>query len=424
MSQLRPVAVLVDAYTSGGYLPPEFTALGADLVHVQSTPGLMPSMPAPDLTVYRANIVHEDLDRTVAELARYAPVCVLAGQEPGVLLADRLSERLGLATNGTELSEARRNKYRMIEVLRAAGLHCADQFKSGDPQALVDWAQRAGRYPVVVKPLDSAAGDGVVVCADAEQVRSAAKAVLDTETIYGSPNREALVQSYLEGTEYVVDMVSHEGRRYVCGVWEYQKRLLPSGRNIYDRERLLSPAEPPAAELTDYVDRALAALGVRHGPSHAEVIVTADGPALVEVGSRIAGNMHPGFHDRCTGANQATLSALAYLRPERFAAEYAGRGYHKFEEAVCCTTSTTLSGVVESIDERAVRRIAGLESVFGLNLKLGPGDRIRPTVDLYSSTLRIFQCAGTADAIHRDHRRIEELKDQVYRLSDTESGER
>ncbi|MEV7803584.1 ATP-grasp domain-containing protein [Microbispora sp. NPDC088329] len=416
----RPVVVLVDAYTSAKYLPPEFGALGADLVHVQSTPELMPSMPAPDLSVYRATIVHEDVEGTLARLRPYAPVCVAAGQEPGVPLADVLSERLGLTTNGTALSQARRDKYRMIEVLREAGLHCADQFKAGDVEALVAWAERAADYPVVVKPLRSAAGDGVFVCRDAEEVRDAAKAVLASETIYCEANREALVQSYLRGVEYVVDTVSYAGRRYVCGVWEYQKRLLPSGRNIYDRERLLAADEHPAPELIDYVDRALAALGVDFGPAHAEVMWTPGGAALVEVGARIGGNMHPGFHDRCAGANQATVTALAYLDPGRFMREYAGRRYAKRLEAVCCTTSTTLSGVVEAVDHAVADEIAALETVFGLDLKIAPGERIRPTVDLYSSTLRIFMCGRDMDAVNRDYARIEELKDRVYRIRDDE----
>ncbi|UYM23923.1 hypothetical protein NQP46_11685 [Streptomyces albus] len=242
----RPVVVLVDAYTSGKYLPPEFAAHGADLVHVQSTPEFMPSMPAPDLSPYRAALVHQDVDRTVARLAPYRPVAVLAGQEPGVDLADVLAERLGVPANGTALSAARRDKYVMIETLRAAGLRCADQARSGDVDRLVAWAHGRGSWPVVVKPLRSAAGDSVFVCRDTAEVRQAAEAVLTGETIYQESNHEALVQSYLHGTEYVVDMVSRDGRRHLCGVWEYQKRLLPSGRNIYDRERLLAHDEGPA----------------------------------------------------------------------------------------------------------------------------------------------------------------------------------
>ena len=424
MSRNRPVVVLVDAYTSGKYLPPAFAALGAELVHVQSTPEFMPSMPAPDLSVYRAALVHEDLEKTLVQLEEYAPVCVMAGQEPGVLLADQLSERLGLPTNGTALSEARRDKYLMGEALRAAGLHCADQLKNRDTDTLVQWAEEAGRFPVVVKPLNSAAGDGVFICTDAHEVRDAADGILGTETIYGDTNTEVLVQSYLQGTEYVVDMVSYGRRRYVCGVWEYAKRLLPSGRNIYDRERLLAADEGPARELIAYVEEALDALGIRFGPTHAEVIVTPEGPALVEVGTRIAGNMHPGFHNVCAGGNQATLTALAYMAPAQFVQGYAGRRYDKVREAICCTTSTTQSGIVESIDQGAVAELSDLETVARFDLKIEPGGTIRPTVDLYSSTLRIFMSAASMDEIDRDYRRIEEIKDRIYRLRDTSAGEK
>ena len=422
MATSDPTVVLVDAYTSGKYLPPEFAALGARLVHVQSTPEFMPSMPVPDLSPYQVRVVHRDLDETVALLVEHSPLCVLAGQEPGVLLADALAERLGVPTNGTALSPARRDKYSMIEALRAAGLHCAEQFKSDDPEALVGWSERARDYPVVVKPLSSAAGDSVVVCDGPDQVRAAAKAVLAAETIYGEPNGEALVQSYLHGNEYVVDMVSCQGRRYVCGVWQYRKRLLPSGRNVYDREHLLTPNEAPAPELMEYVSRVLDALAVDYGPTHAEVIVTAEGPALVEIGTRIAGNMHPGFHTRCAGANQAALTALAYLRPDEFLARYAGLRYQKLSEAVCCTTSTTLNGVVDGIDQRAVDEIADLQTVYGLDVKISPGDRIRPTVDLYSSTLRVFLHASAMADIDRDYQRILRLKDRVYRIRDEAAG--
>ncbi|SHL36154.1 ATP-grasp domain-containing protein [Streptomyces yunnanensis] len=420
MPHNRPVVVLVDSYTSGKYLPPEFSALGADLVHVQSTSEFMSSMPTPDLSPYRAALVHEDIDKTLAQLEEYAPLCVMAGQEPGVLLADRLAERLGLPTNGTAQSEARRDKYRMGEALRAAGLHCADQFKSGDPAALVAWAEHRGEYPVVVKPLNSAASDGVYICRDAEEVRATALRIREARTIYGDTNTEVLVQSYLQGPEYVVDMVSYAGQRYVCGVWEYHKRLLPGGRNIYDREHLLGADEGPAPELIAYVEQALDALGVRFGPTHAEVIVTPHGPALVEVGTRIAGNMHPGFHDRCTGGNQATLTALAYLAPGQFIGTYAGRRYAKRREAVCCTTSTTLSGVVDAIDQNAVDELAVLPTVDRFDMKIAPGGVIRPTVDLYSSTLRIFMSGASMADIDRDHQQIEQIKDRVYLIREQE----
>lgn len=84
------------------------------------------------------------------------------------------------------------------------------------------------------------------------------------------------------------------------------------------------PAEDPAPALTACVEQALDALGVRRGPTRAEVVVTPEGPALVEVGTRIAGAPRPAFHTVCAGGDQATLTALAYPDPGRFLADHAG----------------------------------------------------------------------------------------------------
>ncbi|MFB7339467.1 ATP-grasp domain-containing protein [Streptomyces hydrogenans] len=422
----RPTAVIVDGYSSGTFLPPAFARLGVDVVHVHSSAEPMASMLQPDPAAYRDShrCPADDpaaVERTADALAALGPVAVLAGQEPGVPLADALSERLGLATNGTALSAARRDKYEMIEALRRAGVRCAEQYKSDDPQALADWAERNGGYPVVVKPLSSASTDHVYRCHDAAEVLAAARAVLGSTDIFDRPNGEALVQSFLDGTEYIVDTVSVAGERYVCGVWEYEKTVLPGGRNVYDLDVLLDPDAEPVPRLIAYVDSVLEALGIVHGPAHAEVILTPEGPALVEIGARLNGNMNPGFHDRCLGANQADLTALAYARPQEFLDRYAGRVYRPLAAAAVHSTRTEADGVVESVDTAVVDRIAALPSVHLVGVKLGPGKRIRPTADLLTSPLRIFLTAPGMDAVRADRAAIQELKDAVYRVREPAS---
>ncbi len=410
----RPVAAIVDAYTAGQYLVPAFRALGASVVHVQSTPELIGSMPAPDVSGYDEVIVNDDAARTAARLAGLPVVCVVAGMEPGVLLADQLSDALGVPTNGASSAPLRRDKHAMIEALRAAGLHCARQIKSDDPEAILAWASSEGPYPYVVKPTDSAATDSVFICQTPTDLDQAVREVRGRKTIYGKPNDEVLVQSFLKGEEYVVDMVSYAGSRYVCGVWQYNKRIAVGSHPIYDTERLLPADDTTVRKLIDYTNAVLDALNVRFGPSHAEVICTPEGPALVEVGTRMAGNMHPGFHDRCAGANQADLTALAFLRPADFLQSYGGTTYQKRHEAICYMTPTALEGVVTAIDEAAVAEISALETVFMMNVKNKVGDRLRPTVDLFSSTLRVFMTAESHEDIARDYSRVRELADQVY----------
>jgi hypothetical protein len=169
-------------------------------------------------------------------------------------------------------------------------------------------------------------------------------------------------------------------------------------------------------ELIDYTGSALSALGIGYGPTHAEVIFTQDGPTLVEVGARLAGNMHPAFHDEVVGANQADLTALAYCRPEEFLARYADRTYTKLSEASVYTAPTEMDGIVATVDQAVVEQITALDSVYGLNVKIKPGGRIRPTVDLYTSTLRVFMRGHEEANVLRDYALIQELKDRVYEL--------
>lgn len=49
---------------------------------------------------------------------------MIPGAETGVELADQLSHRMGLRSNGVDKSLARRNKYHMGETVRNAGTFC------------------------------------------------------------------------------------------------------------------------------------------------------------------------------------------------------------------------------------------------------------------------------------------------------------
>lgn len=414
-----PTAVLVDAYASGRFLTRAFAARGLDVVHVQSSAELIGSLMAPVLSEFRRNVVctsPDELDAVVAELAGYRPVAVAAGSEVGVPLADILAERLDLPGNDPALSPARRNKFEMIETLRAAGLRSAEQRIVTGAREATAWAEAAG-YPVVVKPISSSGADHVFICRSVAQVEAAVEQVLASSDLFEQPNPAALVQAYLDGTEFAVDTVSSGGRRYVCGVWEYVKQTTDAGRRIYDRNVLRDPDEHPVPEVIAYVDQVLDALGIRHGPAHAEVIVTDAGPTLVEIAARLNGGMDPTFHDRCLGANQADLTAMAATRPELFRGRYGGQAYRKLAEAMVHHTSTGHQGVVDAVDHAALKQIEDLPTVHSLVVKLAPGRRIRPTVDLPSSPLRIYLTDDDAARLQADYKAIQQLKEEVFRVS-------
>jgi len=409
----RPLGVLVDAYSTGNYLPPAFARLGVDLLHLQSTPELMPSMLAPARESYQDFLVH-DQDDTERDLKELGVSFVLAGQEAGVPLADSLSETLGLRTNGATLSSARRNKHHMIEAVAAAGLRTAEQLLTTDADEAVAWATSRGHWPCVAKPLESASTDGVFVCRNEDDLRRAFPAILTAQNIFDDPNEQVLVQSYLAGTEYIVDSVSVDGHAVIVGVWQYDKRLLSNGKPIYNRDILVDPDAAVVGPMVEYTREVLAALGVRNGPAHSEIIVTERGPVVVEVGARLNGNMHPVFHDICLGANQADLTALAYVRPDEFARVDAL--YTKRQPAIVFNTPTELSGRIASVDTAIVDQIRALPSVVDVTIKRKAGDVIVPTRDLLTSPIRVFMTAPDQETLDADYRFIDSVRESVYVL--------
>lgn len=416
MARERPVGLIVDGYAGGSFFPPAFARHGHDVVHVQSTPELMPKLVAPHLDAYRDNIAHTgDYTRTLELARRCEPRFAIAGQEPGVPFADRLSEDLGLRTNGSAGSAARRNKYEMVEKLAAAGLHTADQHMATSPNDAIVWADRHGYWPCVVKPPSSAATDLVRVCEDPITLANAVAVVLGKEDVFGTRNSRALVQSFLDGDEFIVDSVSVDGHHFICGVWKYRKVILPNGAPIYDRDVLMHPDD--CKELVAYTTSVLHVLGVANGAAHSEVKLTPDGPALVELGARLNGNMDPGFHDVCLGCNQADLTALAYTDPDGFLRTYGDTVYHRRQPAVVYNTATQKNGTVVDVDEDVVRRIAERPSVHEVEVKHGPGDVITATRDLMTSPLRVFLTDPDPAVLDADYEFVRSVCDQVYVLT-------
>ncbi|GAC67433.1 ATP-grasp domain-containing protein [Gordonia soli] len=407
--------VIVDGYGTGNYVSDAFAALGADLVHVQSSRDPITRMVQPDLTKYSAAMVYE-AGVTEHELAEIGVSFVVPGQEPGVNLADQLSEALGVRTNGTELSAARRNKFEMIRAVAEAGLLTARQLIVSDPAEAVAWAETVGGWPCVAKPLASASTDSVSICNNAAELESGVRAVLNSTTVFNFDNNDVLIQSYLSGTEYIVDTVSLDGESHVCGVWQYEKTLLPNGKPIYNRDILVAENDPVVTVLTEYTRRVLDAVGIDNGPAHTEIMLTEDGPALIEVGARTNGNMHPEFHDRCLGTNAARLTAEVYLEPAQFSARYAGRTYSRQQPAVVYNVPTSQSGTIVGVDDEVVARIRGRESVFGVTVKRHPGDVLVPTHDLLTSPIRVFMTSDDQGVLDDDYRFVESVSDDVFAL--------
>ncbi len=400
--------MMVDAYAAVRGLVLEFREQGCSVVRVQSTrevPFVYRSAPyVPDDFVL--DLVHDgDPAATADAVAAFSPIAVISGGESGVELADLLAERLGLPGNGTALSAARRDKHLMIETLRAAGLRAARQLWATDADELAAWHRELGGR-VVVKPPRSAGSQGVSFCDTPEESVAAYRSLAGADDVFSQPNRGAVAQEYLAGTEYMVNTVSRDGRHHVCDVWRTGRVSANGVVDLCDALSLIDSGSRVVRPLTEYGFQVLDALGIRHGPAHLEIRMTPDGPCLVEVGARIAGGGIPAAAGLGIGASQLDWTVDAYLRPERFHAR-VGTPYEVKRYAAIAGMVSPVEGVLR--EYRGIEEIERLEGCHALATLVKPGQEIRRTVDDLTYPVVVTLLHDLDEVVQRDLNTIRHL---------------
>jgi len=256
-----------------------------------------------------------------AQSCRFRIVACICGGDGGVDLADALSEELGLLTNGTDVPN-RRDKKVQQELVKAAGLRSIRQVAGKQFEDVQAFLERE-KYPVVIKPLDSAGSDGVKLCHTYKEAKEHFIMLTNHhELINGGECQEVLCQEFLKGKEYVVDHVSRHGVHKTCMVWAYDKGNANGAEFIYFGDIPIDSESKEAKLLIPYMRGVLNALGVKNGPSHGEAIITEDGtPCLVECNVRAHGGDGV-WQPLCRGLAgycQIDGAVDSYLYPERFA---------------------------------------------------------------------------------------------------------
>ncbi|MEU7500050.1 ATP-grasp domain-containing protein [Streptomyces griseofuscus] len=405
MTGPRTVAV-VDADGIGAHLPGALRREGLGCVVVRSdTPS---ASFAHERSEAGADVVHTgDLSATAAALRGLGVDFVVAGTESGVLLADALSAALGTPGNGMSVPTARRDKYAMARAVAAAGLATADSLVTGSLPELREWVRRRGEWPVVLKPRASAGTDQVHFCHDDQQVATAFAAIVAATDHYGTRNTTVLAQRYLRGVEYFVNTVSRHGAHHVVEVWRYHKALISGTVPMYDYEEPVPADEPGVRRVAAYALAVLDALEIRNGSAHTEVMLTAEGPVLVECGARPGGAHTPDVVSRCLGTNQIDLLARVIARPGELADGTLPR-YRIGTPLRYVSLISQVDGIAP--DAARLAPVRALPSFVELVLTAPEGSPVRPTVDLNSSPGYVYLSAPDAAQVEADYRRLRELE--------------
>lgn len=258
--------------------------------------------------------------------------------------AAHLAERLGLPGPAPQAVANACSKDATRRILADAGVPGPRHAVCHDWDDTAAAAARLG-YPLVVKPVDLCGGMYVRQVADVTDLATAYQELRDFPVNARGQRRSpvVLLEELLTGPEVSVETVSHNGECHVIGVTSKSV----GGEPAFIETGHAFPAgldERRERQAADTAVAALTALGLDQVVAHTEVKLTPDGPRVVEVNPRPAGNRitelvrhvtgidlpaaavdvclgrRPDLTRRTTGARSA---AIGFLLPDR-AGELAG----------------------------------------------------------------------------------------------------
>jgi len=230
--------------------------------------------------------------------ARYGEVHRLLGiLEPLQVQLAQVRAHLGIPGMGPDTAERFRDKARMKDDLRAAGLPCARHkliANFADAQAFV----REVGLPIVLKP---PAGLG---CKATFRIRSLGELEQAVTALRPSPNDPTLAEEFLRGREHSFETITVGGKVRFDSISRYYPGPLEVMENPWIQWVCLLPRQvsgPEYAEARALGVRAVQALGLGTGFTHMEWFRREDGSlAIGEIAARPP------------GANMVRMTGLAH----------------------------------------------------------------------------------------------------------------
>jgi hypothetical protein len=241
-----------------------------------------------------------DVERSIRSIVRAVngnPVHgVLAVGDRPTIVAARAAEALGLAGNPPDAACASRNKLACRLALARAGLP-VPWFQpvpiARDPLELASKAP----YPCVVKPLALSGSRGVIRANTPEEFGAAFERVRqllqapDVRIERDAAHDAIMIESFIPGREHAVEGLLERGTLRTLAIFDKPD---PLDGPFFEETIYLTPTALPdvgQVAVTGAVADAARALGLWHGPIHAEVRVNDRGVFVLEVAARPIGGL-------------------------------------------------------------------------------------------------------------------------------------
>lgn len=261
------------------------------------------------------------------------------------------------------------NKAEMRKALQLGGVPIPKFFKVSNKSEYFDAVSQFG-VPFIVKPADSSGSRGIFEVTDITDDRLISEA-------YGysypySRSGDVVVEEYMNGPEVSVETLSVDG---VCHVIQITDKLTTGAPHYVEMGH-----SQPTRHSKDITKRIVAvtkaankAVGIENGPSHTEIIVTSEGPKVVELGARLGGdNITTHLVPLSTGVNMVECCIKIALgeKPDLETKWNKGAAIRYFNQH---------AGVIKSIE--GVEEAKKIEGIRQISIIHGVGETITDVID-------------------------------------------
>jgi hypothetical protein len=233
---------------------------------------------------------------TIVAAAERSPVdgVIAVGDRPTVIAA-RVMKALGLPGHPRSAAAVARNKQATREHFKAAGL-LTPAFIEGTPTDDPEHFMPVG-FPMVVKPLALSGSRGVMRVDDEGELTAALSRIkgllasADIRAERHEAHKLLLAEQFIDGREFAVEGLMNRGSLDVLAIFDKPD---PLDGPFFEETLYITPSQAPSGtqeNIVRTVTEAANALGLYHGPVHAECRVNSRGVFVLEVAARPIGGL-------------------------------------------------------------------------------------------------------------------------------------
>lgn len=229
-------------------------------------------------------------------------------------------------------------------------------------------------YPCIIKPIDSAGSRGVILVQEQKEVDDAYN-----YSKSHSRNNSVIIEEYMSGDEVSVEVMVVNKVIHILAITD----KITTGPPHFVEMGHSQPSQLPASDQEDIKEltrQAVKALGIDNGPAHVEIMLTKDGPKMIEVGARMGGdNITSHLVPLSTGTDmvKATIELSMGLIPDLTPLFNKGSAIRYFHSPHIGTIrainglnkAKTITGVIELIVTKSIGDT--LQSISNSNDRLG-----------------------------------------------------